>query len=351
MDIGVGLDGTLKPSFAEEVELSREAARLDYTSVWTPEGPGLDSFQVCAHRWAASLAVRPGGLTTGISVSPVALRTPISPAMSGGTVSALTGGRFILGIGSGGIYRPEGRRPFALPRVSALDVMRDYLVTVRGLVSGKKVTYDGPAVRLRGVRLGISPPPRTPVYLGALGPKMLRLGGEVADGLLLNWCTSEQVAWSRETAAEGARAAGRDTAGVKLAEYIRVCVDSDVDAARRAFAKTAMGYALGPRGASQRARAMGYRAHFERMGFADALAELDLMRDRGASPDEMADAFPRELLLRVGYYGTPDGAADAFRHLAQGLDIAIARVVAARPGPEAVLATLQACRPGLTGQS
>ena len=218
--------------------------------------------------------------------------------MSGGTVSALTGGRFILGIGSGGIYRPEGRRPFALPRVSALDVMRDYLVTVRGLVSGKKVTYDGPAVRLRGVRLGISPPPRTPVYLGALGPKMLRLGGEVADGLLVNWCTSEQVAWSRETAAEGARAAGRDTAGVKLAEYIRVCVDSDIDAARRAFAKTAMGYALGPRGASQRARAMGYRAHFERMGFADALAELDLMRDRGASPDEMADAFPRELLLQ-----------------------------------------------------
>ena len=347
MQIGVGLDGTLKLSFAEEAELSKEAARLGYSSVWTPEGPGYDSFQVCAHRWAASREVVAEGLTTGISVSPVALRTPVSLAMSGGTLSALTGGRFILGIGSGGIYRPAGRREFALPRLSTLDVMRDYLATVRGLVAGDKVNYEGPAVTLRNVKLGISPPPRTPVYLGALGPKMLRLAGEMADGAALNWCTAEQVAWSRGQASEGARAAGRDPSQVKLAEYIRVCVDSDVDAARRALAKATMGYALGPRGASERGRALGYRAHFERMGFAEALAELDLMRDRGASADDMADAFPPELLSRVGYYGTPEGAAGAFRDIAQGLDIAIVRVVASRPGVDPVLATMQACRPAL----
>lgn len=349
MHIGVGLDGSLGLSFADEAELSREAARLGYASVWTPEGPGYDSFQVCAHRWAASREVAPGGLTTGISVSPVALRTPVGLAMSAGTLSALTGGRFILGIGSGGIYRAVGRRPFGLPRTSTLDVMRDYLSTVRPLLAGEEVSHDGPSVRLRGVRLSITPPPRTPVYLGALGPRMLGLSGEQADGAALNWCTPEQVAWSRERIAEGARAAGRDPTKVKVAEYIRVCVDDDLDAARRALARAAIGYALGPQGATERARALGYRAHFERMGFADALAELDRMRDGGASADQMADAFPAEHLKRVGYYGPAKGAAQAFARLAEGLDIAIVRVVAARPGVEPVLAAMRACRPDIVG--
>ena len=347
MEIGVGLDGTLGLSFDEEAELSREAARLGYSSVWTPEGPGYDAFLVCAHRWQATRQVSSDGLTTGISVSPVALRTPMSLAMSTGTLSTLTGGRFILGIGAGGIYRPEGRRPYGLPAVSALDTTRDYLFAIRRLLAGEKVTHDGPAVKLDEVRLGISPPPRTPVYLGALGPKMLRLAGELADGGALNWCTREQVSWSREKITEGARAAGRDPGEVKVAEYIRVCVDDDEEAARRSLAKAALGYALGPRGATKRARSLGYRAHFERMGFGEVLAELDSMREHGSPMDEIADAFPVEALRRVGYFGATDGAAKAFRDLAAGLDTAIVRVVAARPGVEAVRATMEACRPSL----
>ena len=71
MEIGVGLDARLGLSWEEEADLAREAAHLGYTSIWTPEGAGLDSFQLCAHRWAASRSVVPGGVTTGIGVSPV----------------------------------------------------------------------------------------------------------------------------------------------------------------------------------------------------------------------------------------------------------------------------------------
>ena len=93
-----------------------------------------------------------------------------------------------------------------------------------------------------------------PVALGALGPKMLTLAGEAADGAALNWCTPEQVAASREIVAKGAQAAGRDPSEVAMIEYIRICVDDDVDAARRAFTKALMGYALAPPGAEQGAR-------------------------------------------------------------------------------------------------
>jgi alkanesulfonate monooxygenase SsuD/methylene tetrahydromethanopterin reductase-like flavin-dependent oxidoreductase (luciferase family) len=347
MEIGIGLDATLNLSFAEQADLAQEAARLAYTSLWTPEGAGQDSFQLCGQRWAASRQVIPAGLTTGIGVSPVLYRTPIAFAMSGGTMSQLTGGRFIMGIGAGGAYRPRTRQSLGLPQFSTLALMRDYLVTVRGLVAGDEVNYQGEVVTLRGVKLAISPAPRTPVYLGALGPEMLRLGGELADGICLNWCTPEQIAWSRERIAEGAARVDRNPKGVQVVEYIRVCVDQDVNAARRALARSTMGYALGQRVPTERERRLGYRAHFERMGYTEALAELDRMRQRGATADEVADAFPPELLKRVGYYGTPEEAAAAFRHLAEGLDVAIVRVVPARPGMESVLAALRACRPEL----
>jgi alkanesulfonate monooxygenase SsuD/methylene tetrahydromethanopterin reductase-like flavin-dependent oxidoreductase (luciferase family) len=351
MDIGLGLDASLNLSFADQANLSQEAARLGYTNLWTPEGTGQDSFQLCGHRWAASCQVTDGGLTTGIGVSPVLYRSPIAFAMSGGTVSQLTGGRFIMGLGAGGAYRPRTRQALGLSRFSTLALMRDYLVTVRALVAGKEVNYTGDVITLRGAKLAITPPPRTPVYLGSLGPEMLRLGGELADGICLNWCSPEQIAWSRERVAEGAARVGRDATGVQVAEYIRVCVDQDIDVARRAFARSTMGYALGQRLPTERERRFGYRAHFERMGFTEALAELDRMRQRGASADEVADAFPPELLKRVGYYGPPEGAAGAFRRLAEGLDMAIVRVVAARPGIASVQAVLQACRPELIRRS
>jgi alkanesulfonate monooxygenase SsuD/methylene tetrahydromethanopterin reductase-like flavin-dependent oxidoreductase (luciferase family) len=256
-----------------------------------------------------------------------------------------------MGIGAGGAYRPGTRRSLGLPRWSTLALMRDYLVTVRELVAGKEVNYEGEVVKLRGVKLAITPPPQTPVYLGALGPEMLRLGGELADGICLNWCSPEQIAWSRERIAEGAARVGRDPNAVKVAEYIRVCIDRDVDVARRAFARSTMGYALGQRVPTDRERRLGYRAHFERMGFTEALAELDRMWQQGAPANEIADAFPAELLKRVGYFGTPEEAAGAFRRLAEGLDVAIVRVVAARPGLASVQAVLQACRPELVSRS
>ena len=93
MEIGVGLDHTLGMNWDDQVNLAREAAQLGYESIWTPENIGTDSFQVCARRWEASAEVVPGGLTTGIGVSPVMYRTPIGFAMSGGTVSQQTGGK------------------------------------------------------------------------------------------------------------------------------------------------------------------------------------------------------------------------------------------------------------------
>lgn len=344
MDIGIGLDFTLGLSYEEQAQISAEAARLGFTSIWTPEGAGEDSFQLCALRWAATKDIVPGGVTTGIAVSPVAQRTPMGFAMSAGTVSAQTGGRFILGIGSGGAYTADYRRQWGVRETSSMQLMRDYVTAVRGLVRGEKVTYESRQFSYQDVSLGIQPPPMTPVYLAALGPEMLRLAGEAADGVSLNWCSTDMVAWSREMVDEAAVKAGRDPSEVKLAEYIRICVDEDESVARRAYTRAVMGYALGRPGMK---RPLGYRAHFERMGFADDLRRIDEMRAAKAPQDEVLDAFPDKLLRHVGYYGKAAGAAEAFSKLAQGLDCAIVRVVAARPAIEATRAVMEACKPAV----
>ena len=140
------------------------------------------------------------------------------------------------------------------------------------------------------------------------------------------------------------RRAGRDPSEIQLHEYIRICVDEDEDAARLAYTRAILGYALARPGASKE---HGYRGHFARMGFDEALTELEARREHGAPQDEIVEAFPRDLLKLVGYYGSAAGAAVAFRRLAEGLDIAVVRVVPSRPGPEAVEAVMRACRPEL----
>jgi alkanesulfonate monooxygenase SsuD/methylene tetrahydromethanopterin reductase-like flavin-dependent oxidoreductase (luciferase family) len=296
---------------------------------------------VCAQWSVASADVVPGGLGTGISVIPIGYWTAPALASCAATVGEISGGKFVLGIGSGAIHNPAFRKSLNLPDIGPIGAMREYLTTVRALLAGETVNYEGKLVNIHGISIGFTPP-KVPVALGALGPQMLKLAGAASDGAALNWCDSQRVAEYREIVAEGARNAGRDPSEVDVIEYIRICVDDDEDTARRAYVKALMGYAMARPGVSKE---LGYRGHFARMGFDKQLTELEERRDGGASEAELVEAFPVELALQVGYFGPASGAAAAFRRLAEGLDTAIVRVVAARPGLESITAVMDACQP------
>ncbi|MCC7367693.1 MAG: LLM class flavin-dependent oxidoreductase [Chloroflexi bacterium] len=343
MEIGVGLDRMLPFSVDEFRELARAAASLGYTSVWTNSMAGRDATQMCTQFWDASRGAVEGGLQTGVSVVPAPFWTVPSLASAAATTADVTGGRFTLGVGSGDIHSLTQRRLLGLQDISPLKLARDYLVTLRAILAGQEVTYEGPTVQLQGFKLEF-PFPKTPVILGALGPQMLRLAGEAADGVGLNWCAAEQIAWSRERLAEGAARAGRDPREVKVIEYIRVSVDDDADACRRAYMKALFRYAIARPGVPKH---LGYRGHFARMGFDEALTELEERRDRGATLEELYDAMPVDLAQHVGYFGPAAGAAAAFRRLCEGLDVALVRVVPARPTLDSAIAVMEACRPAL----
>ncbi|MCA1647673.1 MAG: LLM class flavin-dependent oxidoreductase [Chloroflexi bacterium] len=343
MKAGLGIDPRLGLSAAQQRDLVQEAARLGYASLWTPAGlTGRSIFQTCREWWAATTEVVASGLSVGTSVIPFPGWTVPPLAAESATLNEITGGKFKLGIGLGSYPAETMRHQLGLPLLSPLAMTRDYLSTLHSLLAGESVDYTGKAVSLHGIGLGIQAPP-APVYLAAMGPQMLSLSGELADGVTPNWSSPEQIARMRPLVAEGARRAGRDPAQVPFAQYIRVCLDEDQDAARRAFASQVLSYALARPG---QPKDKGYRGHFGRMGFEEILTELETRRDAGASPAEFVDAVPADLLLRVGYFGHPSGVAAALRSLSRGLDEAMVRIITVRAGDlEACLTTVRACQP------
>lgn len=343
MMIGVGLDSRLRLSFGELRAAAREADRLGFDSAWTPAGGVPDSFHTCA-AWAGDTSLR-----TGISVVPAPrMWTPLGLAVQAATLARLSAGRFTLGLGTGG-YGPRYWESVGLPD-RPIAVMREYVSAVRGLLDGREVTPGQILGREaapgwpRSAALGLPELPPAPVYLAALGPQMLRLAGESADGALLNWATPERISASRELIDAGAARAGRARGTVAMTMYIRVCVDDDVAAARRALGAQVLGYAMGRPGTPQTA---GYRGLFGQMGFDAELTELEQRRDRGADLGELVDAASDEMLRSVGYYGPAGAAPAAFARLSAGLDEAIVRIVTARPGLEPVTEAMAALTPSL----
>ena len=115
-------------------------------------------------------------ITWDLPIIPMSSRTPMLTAMAAAAVHERSLGRLVLGIGTGP----------AVP--GALDRLRELVATLRRLFAGEGVEIEG-----RVSRLSLVPEDPVPIWISALGPRAMRLAGEIADGVLLNWCTPERV--------------------------------------------------------------------------------------------------------------------------------------------------------------
>ena len=134
---------------------------------------------------------------------------------------------------------------------------------MRKVAAGERVNVEGKFYRMKNFRL-TAPLPKTPVrvYLAALGPEMLELAGEIADGVLLNWIPPEAVPASLAHLQAGARRAGRTLENFEIASFIRTCVTDDAAAARETLARDITGYAT----------VDVYASFFRTAGYADEVA-------------------------------------------------------------------------------
>jgi probable F420-dependent oxidoreductase len=241
--------------------IASEAEARGYDTAWVGETAGGDAVTVISILATATERLR---LATG--VIPVQTRTPVTLGMTAATLGHLAPGRFTLGLGlsSRAIVADWHGLPFS----RAVDQVREAVQIIRMVASGERVSFDGRFYRVRNFRLGAPPPPAPArVVLAALGPRMLELAGEIADGVLLNWLPPEAVPACLGHLEAGARKAGRSLAGFEIAAFVRTHVTDEPTPVRAALARDITGYATADVYASV-FRAIGYAAEIDALSAA-----------------------------------------------------------------------------------
>ncbi len=300
------------------VDLVQEAERLGYAQAWVAEAYGSDAPTVLAWLGAQTETI---GLGAGIMQIPA--RSAAMTAMTAATLDTLTGGRFLLGLGVSGPQVSEGWHGvrFAAP----LARTREYVDVVRMALRREQVRYDGAHITLplpdgpgKALRLTLRPPrPDLPVYLAAVGPRNLRLAGEVADGWLAVFLSPEHCADQMAAVRAGREAAGAGDDGDPMAGFdvvatVPVVVTDDLEAGRAAVADYAALY-IGGMGSREQ---NFYNQVARRMGFDDAADRIQDLYLEGR-PRDAADAVPLELVDATALIGPPSRIAERLRRYAE----------------------------------
>ena len=181
-----------------------------------------DAFQLCALAASRTTRIR---LSTGVT-NPYT-RTPTSLAMSLATLDEVSAGRAALGLGTGSPTLIEEQ--MGIPHAKPVRLMQETTQVVRALLTGDPVAFDGEILRYRDARLEVRPvQDRIPIFFAAMGPQVLEMAGQVADGVLLNvGASTEYVRWAIERVRAGERAAGRDPGHVTIAAWLTVYLTDD----------------------------------------------------------------------------------------------------------------------------
>jgi 5,10-methylenetetrahydromethanopterin reductase len=290
--------------------IARSGELLGYSAVFLPEIMGRDAFVALS-----GLAGETRDLLLGTGIVPMTSRETTTTAMGAATVHERSGGRLILGIGTG----PA--------RPGALDRLREEVRALRALFGGEAVERTG-----ERERLSLDPGSRIPIWIAALGPRAMRLAGEAADGVLLNWCPPARVAFARERIREGAETAGRDPADVAVAVHIRACVAQPEGDALAALRSAAGQYASFP----------AYARQFRAVGLGEEAAAASVAHRTG-SISEVPEGLVREVCL-LG--GRTEALARLAAYRDAGADLPVVYAVPlGEPGPS-ILGTLLALAPG-----
>jgi F420-dependent oxidoreductase-like protein len=284
-----------------------EAERCGISSVWIPEIWGQDAFTQAAY-----LAARTSSITIGTAIAQIGARTPATLAMSSMSLEILSRGRFVLGLGTSGPQVMEGWHGVRFQ--SPIATTRETIEIVRMIARGDRLEYDGQVYKLplpdgpgRPLRSMLRPV-EVPIYVASLGPRNLRLTGELADGWIGNAFMPEQAETFLRELEAGAAQAGRSLSELDLMIPVAVEFTDDVDEAAKRHAK---GYAftigaMGTKGQNF------YNAAFERQGYGDdvrAVQELWLAGRR----DEAAERVPVAIGLNTNLIGTPAMIKDRLR--------------------------------------
>ena len=301
--VGVGFDGGLPVDAF--VELAGLADKSVFRSLWIQENDEVGTIVLAG---AALQATR--RLVVGTGITSPFRRHPQTLAIETATLNQLSGDRFILGLGAA----ERLARTFRLSG-KPIEAMRDAFSIIRGLYSAENFTYDGRVFAVTTPQTRLSTRPR--IYMGALGPRMLDLAGELADGVILSRRAAFSAKYTKyaiDRVTRKARSMGRDPSLIDSVGFFETFLARDGDEARQ-FAKKILGTYTIP-GTPQNVLNM------------EGIPETDIEKVKSnylngnlkAAVDNVTD----ELVDRFAVAGTLDECAEKLRgHIGTGLNCPI----------------------------
>ena len=279
LGVTFGSLGVLGPRAVTDIAGTAQA--LGYRSIWTVEANGTDALSLLG---AVSVTAPKLDLATGIV--PIQVRTPPLAAMSASTLQALSPDAdvwFGVGVSAPGILKMHGQPAVKKP----IAMMREYVALLRECLSGESVTFEGDYWSVKRFRLGMRLGERKPkIVMAALGPQMLKLAGEIADGVLLNYIPTSHVAESIAKVRSGGDA--------KIFAYVHAAV-GDLEVSARSARRDLFNYAM----------ADGYANMFRAAGFADEVNEL---REKHAAKDRdgAVAAISERMIQAIDFIGSAE---------------------------------------------
>ena len=304
---GVRLENDPNLSPQDYQELSSQAEKNGFEAVWVPEGGGRDSLTSLA-----TIAMKTDAVKLGTGILPIFARTPTNTAMGAAGMAAVSDGRFLLGLGVGHAPTVESRD--GIPFKQPMTRMRETIQIIKALLSGGEVNFTGKQFKITGASMGAATPKtKVPIYIAALGPQMLEMVGELADGVLMNWTAVDYLGEAIGHIKRGAEKAGRDPNEIDIAGYVRVAVGDNLTESRDSLRRQVARYASNP----------FYRNFFAQTGFdkemsaaAAALADGNL--------DKAADSITEEMQDQVAIVGTVEECRAALeKRRAAGLQLPV----------------------------
>jgi coenzyme F420-dependent oxidoreductase len=290
--------------------IARLAEELGYHSIWVPEMWGRDAFSVLS-----VLALSTERIKLGTGVISVFSRTPATIAQTIATLDEISNGRMILGLGTSGPAVIENWHGLKFEK--PLQRTREYVEIIRMILRGERVNYSGDIFKLKGFRLQFTPPRKEiPIYIASLGPKNLRLTGEVADGWIPFLIPRSGFKDAVREIASGAEAVGRRFEEITVSPYIPVCISRKDEETSKKIVKEHIAYYIGSMGTF-------YYKTLCRYGFkkeADSILEAWKQANKTQAIMSVTDT----LLNSVAIAGSPKEGREGIEELKrEGIDLPI----------------------------
>ena len=282
---GIGTFISAGRSLEQAIERVRLAESLGYDSTYVTHIAGRDSLTVLAAYAAATEQIR-----LGTGVLPIYSRTPAATAQTAATIDELSGGRMVLGVGVSHRLTVEAWYGQSIDRPVA--EMREYVGAIRAMFRGEEPP-EGEKWPTKFRFMGYDVRPELPIYVAALSPNMLRLAGEIGDGVLLWLCDPPYV---RDVVipevTKGRERAGKGLEGFDIVPAVPAAVTADRDATLERLRGDLVTYLSLP----------FYRSMLERSGFGGEIAGFD--EGIAAGDVERAKASMSEAMLdSLGGFG------------------------------------------------